>query len=87
MSAWAGQQIKEKYQNGCHLKTTSQNHQIFDKHVWRTYVHMYTKYEVLCVNLYQVEMFTDDANANDDEQSMKKDSLIDKPNEPESKYG
>ena len=28
MSIWAEWQIKEKYQNGCHLKTTSQNHLI-----------------------------------------------------------
>ena len=26
ITAWAGQQIKERYHNGCHLKTTSQNH-------------------------------------------------------------
>ena len=26
MTVWAGQQIKEKYQNGCHSKTTRQNH-------------------------------------------------------------
>ena len=26
ISMWAGEQIKEKYQNGCHLKDTSQNH-------------------------------------------------------------
>ena len=43
---WAGEQIKEKYQNGCHLKTTSQNHSIFNVHLWETYVHKCTKYEV-----------------------------------------
>ena len=26
LSMWEGQQIKEKYRNGCLLKTTSQNH-------------------------------------------------------------
>ena len=26
LSIRVGQQIKEKYQNGCHLKTTSHNH-------------------------------------------------------------
>ena len=26
MSIWEGQQIKEKYQNGCHLQTARQNH-------------------------------------------------------------
>ena len=37
LSVWVGQQIKEKYQNGCHLKTTSQNHKIFHVHMWGTY--------------------------------------------------
>ena len=45
-----GEQIKEKYQNSCHLKTTSQNDEIFDVHVWGTNVHMYTKYEVFMSN-------------------------------------
>ena len=49
-SVWVGQQVKEKYQNGCHLKTTSQNHYIFDVHKWGTYVQMYTKYEVSMSN-------------------------------------
>ena len=35
LSTWAGQQIKEKYQNDCHLKT-SQNHSIFDVHILGT---------------------------------------------------
>ena len=26
LSTWAGQQITEKFQNGCHLKLASQNH-------------------------------------------------------------
>ena len=26
LSVWAGQQIKAKLQNGCHLKNTGQNH-------------------------------------------------------------
>ena len=37
--------IKEKYQNGCHLKTICQNYKIFDVHMWGIYVHMCTKYE------------------------------------------
>ena len=37
---------QEKYRNGCHLKTTSQNYKIFDVHIWGTCVHMCTKYEV-----------------------------------------
>ena len=56
MTVWAGQQIKEKYQNGCHLITTSQNHYIFHVHVWETCVHMCTKFKV--------------SNANDDGQSI-----------------
>ena len=47
---WAGEQIKEEYQNECHLKTTTQNHLIFDVHIWGTYVHMCTKYEVSMSN-------------------------------------
>ena len=47
---WAGLQIKEKYQNGCHLKTTSQNYSIFDVHIWGTYMHMCIKYEVSMSN-------------------------------------
>ena len=27
-----------------------QNHEIFDVHIWGTYVHMYTKYEVSMSN-------------------------------------
>ena len=50
LSVWAGQQIKDKYQNGCHLKIPSQNHKIFDVHVSGTHVHMYTKYEVSMSN-------------------------------------
>ena len=37
---------KEKYQNGCHLKTTGQNQQIFAVQIWGAYVHMCTKCEV-----------------------------------------
>ena len=36
---------QRKYQNGCHLRTTSQNHQILDVHTWGTYVPTYTKFE------------------------------------------
>ena len=39
-----------KYQNGYHLKTTGQNHQIFDVNVWETLVHMCTEYEVSLSN-------------------------------------
>ena len=49
LSIWAGQQIKEKYQNGCHLKTTSQNHYLMCI-CGVTHVHRYTKYEVSMSN-------------------------------------
>ena len=74
VSVWTGQQIKEKYQNGSPLKTTHQNHQIFDVHVWEINVHMYTKYEVSMCNPVAGEVCTDDddadTNANNDRQSM-----------------
>ena len=38
------------HQNGCHFKSASQNHYIFDAHMWGTYVHMYTKNEVSMSN-------------------------------------
>ena len=43
---WAGEQIKEKYQNGCHLKTISQNHQNSDHHIVGACVHIHNKYKV-----------------------------------------
>ena len=45
MTVWVGQ-IKGKYQNGCHLKNTIQNHQISDVHMWGANMHKYIKYEV-----------------------------------------
>ena len=51
MNAYMGRIANQgKYQNGCHLKTTSQNHKIFDVHIWKTYVHKYTKDEVSMSN-------------------------------------
>ena len=46
MTKWAGKQIKEKYHNGCHLKTVSQNDLKNNQHILGTYVHIHTKYEV-----------------------------------------
>ena len=43
---WAGEQIKEKYQKICHLKTTSQNDLIFNVLVLGAYLHIHIKYEV-----------------------------------------
>ena len=43
----AGEQIKEKYQNVCHLKTVSQNNQKkSNQHIVRINVNIHTKYEV-----------------------------------------
>ena len=41
---------KEKYQNGCLLKTTSQHHYIFNVHIWETYIHMFTKNDADATN-------------------------------------
>ena len=43
---WAGEQIKEKYQNDCHLKTISQNNQKSNQHIVGINVSICTKYEV-----------------------------------------
>ena len=41
---------QRKEPNGYHLKTTSQNHNKIDVHIWETWVHMCTKYEVSMSN-------------------------------------
>ena len=43
---WAGEQINEKYQNGCHLKTIHQNNQKSNQHIVGINVNVHTKYEV-----------------------------------------
>ena len=43
---WAGQQINEKYQNGCHLKTVSWNSQKSNQHTVGINVNDHTKYKV-----------------------------------------
>ena len=43
---WAGEQITEKYQNGCHLKTISRNNQKCNQHIVGAYVHIHNKYKV-----------------------------------------
>ena len=43
---WAEEQINEKYQNGCHLKTMCQNNQNSNHHILRINVNVHTKYEV-----------------------------------------
>ena len=42
---WAGEQINEKYQHGCHLKTISQNNQKCNQHIVGINVNVHTKYE------------------------------------------
>ena len=43
---WAGEQIKEKYQNTCHLKTIGQNNQKSNQHIVGISMNIHTKYEV-----------------------------------------
>ena len=43
---WEEEQINEKQQNGCHLKTMSQNNQNSNQHVVGKNVNVNTKYEV-----------------------------------------
>ena len=43
---WAGEEINEKYQKGCHLKTMSQNSQKSNQHIVGINVNVHTKYEV-----------------------------------------
>ena len=42
----AGEQIKEMYQNSCHLKTISQNNQKSNQHILGININIHTKYEV-----------------------------------------
>ena len=37
---------QKKYQNGCHLKTISQNNQKSNQHILRININIHTKYEV-----------------------------------------
>ena len=43
---WAREQIYEKYQNGYHLKTISQNKNKSNQHIVGINVNVHTKYEV-----------------------------------------
>ena len=43
---WAREQINERYQNGCHLKTISQNNQKSNQHIEGINVNVHTKCEV-----------------------------------------
>ena len=43
---WAGEQIKEKYQNSCHLKTINQNNQKSNQHILGINMNIHTEYEV-----------------------------------------
>ena len=43
---WAGEQIKEKYQNSCNLKTESQNNEKSNQHILGINMNIHTKYEV-----------------------------------------
>ena len=43
---WTGEQIKEKYQNSCHLKTIHQNNQKSNQHILGINMNIHTKYGV-----------------------------------------
>ena len=43
---WVGEQISEKYQNGCHSKTISQNNQKSNQDIVGINVNVHTKYDV-----------------------------------------
>ena len=43
---WAEEQMNEKYQIGCHLKTMSQNSQNSNQHIVGINGNVHTKYEV-----------------------------------------
>ena len=67
LSLWAGQQIKEKYQIGCHLKTYIGDNMYIGK----------PNMKFLCLTLWQGKVCTDDdddanndANANDNREGM-----------------
>ena len=40
---WAGEQIKKKYQNSCHLKTISQNNQKGNQHILGINMNIHTQ--------------------------------------------
>ena len=42
--------MKEKYENGCRLKTKKQNDKIFHVHMVGAYVQIHTKYKVSIFN-------------------------------------
>ena len=46
LCVWAGEQINEKYQNSCHLKTISQNNQKSNQHILGINMNIHTKYEI-----------------------------------------
>ena len=43
---WAGEQIKQKHQNSCNLKSISQNNQNNNQHILGININIHTKYEV-----------------------------------------
>ena len=46
LRVWTGEQIKQKYQNSCHLKTISQNNQKRYQHILGINMNIHTKFEV-----------------------------------------
>ena len=57
--------LNKKYQNGCHLKTESQNYQIFDVHILGTYLYQMWSFYVL--TMWLRGLYTDnDTDADSD---------------------
>ena len=51
-----GEQIKEKYQYGYHLKTVCQNDQKSNQHTSGAHAHIHTKYEVPMTIFHQLSI-------------------------------
>ena len=70
---------QRKVPNGSHLKTTSENHQVFDAHMWGHMCICIPNMQFLCLNLWLGKMCTDNANhtnnVNDDTQWTKHDCI------------
>ena len=47
---WAGEQINEKHQNGCHLKTIHQNNQKSNQHIVRINVNQKSNQHIVEIN-------------------------------------
>ena len=46
LCVWTREQIRQKYQNSCHLKTMSKNNEKSNQHILGINLNNHTKYEV-----------------------------------------